>query len=210
MILWKKTLFKGRSDFNGDVRVVEGGGIRRLIASGFTQSQSLRPDGKTGFRYWDAMVPDTLDLEPDPRILLLGLGAGTVSKIITKRFGPIAIDGVEIDPLIVELGKKYFDMREPNLNIFVEDALDFVKKTSYKYDLICLDVFVGGMTPKGVQDREFLERLKSLLRGNGMLTTNSIFHNDKAAAEGFQKLIKSVFKSVQVSSIRDNIIIYAS
>src|SRR3972149_4649242 len=53
---------------------------------------------------------------------LVGLAAGTIAKQYTAVFGPIPIDGIEIDPVIVQAGRDYFDMNEPNLNIIVEDG----------------------------------------------------------------------------------------
>ncbi|MBM4437995.1 MAG: fused MFS/spermidine synthase, partial [Actinobacteria bacterium] len=50
---------------------------------------------------------------PMDAALIVGLGGGTVSKQFTAIFGPgVRIDGVELDPAIIALGRKYFDMNE--------------------------------------------------------------------------------------------------
>ena len=213
MSIWKKTLYKGQSEFNGEVEVVENLGTRRLIAAGFTQSQSLKSDGLTGLHYWDSLVPKELVLGADARILLLGLGAGTVAKIITHRFGPVAIDGVEIDPLMVELGKKYFSLDEPNLNIIITDAASFVKEARYKYNLICMDIFMGGVVPKEFESKEFLDGVKGLLKDDGTLAINKIF-SGKEELKKFEDFVQSVFPVVHSQVVRgdpklDNVIVYA-
>ncbi|HEX7456759.1 MAG TPA: fused MFS/spermidine synthase [Candidatus Nanoarchaeia archaeon] len=213
MSIWEKILFKGQSKFNGEVKVTENSGVRRLVAGGHTQSQTLHPNGNASLRYWYGMVPEEIDLDADSRVLILGLGAGTTAKIITKRFGPIAIDGVEIDPLIVELGKKYFALDQPNLNIIIADASDFIKDARYKYDLICVDVFVAGSVPKEIENREFFEKVKNALADDGIVTVNKIF-SGKSEQENFENLVRSVFSVTSSSVVRgdpklDNVIVHA-
>lgn len=213
MSIWEKTLFKGKSNFNGELKVTENSGIRRLVAGNNTQSISLKADGKAGLRYWDDMVPPDISLGADARVLILGLGGGTTAKIISVRFGPIAIDGVDIDPMMIELGKKYFDMSEPNLKIHVGDAVDFVKKARYKYDLICLDVFVAGSVPGKIETKEFIASVKNILAGGGVCSINKIF-SGKDEQIAFESLVRSVFPSIESSVVSgdprlDNVIIYA-
>ena len=61
--------------------------------------------------------------------LLIGLAGGTVAKQLTAAYGPIPIDGVEIDPAIAEVGREWFDMTEPNLNVIINDGR-YVLRTS--------------------------------------------------------------------------------
>ena len=213
MSIWEKTLFRGYSDYSGDVKVTEGSGIRRLVAGGHTQSQTLKPNGATGQKYWDDMVPLELSLGADNRVLILGLGGGTSAKIISKRFGPLAIDGVDIDPLIIDLGRKYFYVNQPNLNVYITDAKKFVKEARFKYDLICLDVFLAGQVPADVEQKEFLADVKSILGDRGSLSINKIF-SGREELQGFEDLIRSGFPLVTSHVVRgdprlDNVIVYA-
>ncbi|OGY24960.1 MAG: hypothetical protein A2Z11_04820 [Candidatus Woykebacteria bacterium RBG_16_43_9] len=213
MSIWEKILYKGHSRYNGEIKVSENSGVRRLIAGANTQSQSLNSDGKTGHRYWDNMVPDNIHLGADSRVLILGLGGGTTAKIITNRFGSLAIDGVDIDPLMVELGKRYFEMNQPNLKIHIADADTFLDETRYKYDLICVDVFVAGEVPKKIETKEFFNKVKRVLSKEGVCTINKIF-SGKNELEGFEDLVRGVFPIVQSRVVRgdprlDNVIVYA-
>ena len=56
---------------------------------------------------------------------LIGSAAGTIAKQYTKVYGPIAIDGAEIDPAIVAVGRQYFGMTDPNFNVYVQDGRYF-------------------------------------------------------------------------------------
>ncbi len=53
---------------------------------------------------------------------IVGLAAGTSARQATEVFGPIPIDGFEIDPDIIQVGRQYFDMNEPNLNAIAQDG----------------------------------------------------------------------------------------
>jgi len=213
MSIWEKILFEGRSKFNGEIRVSENFGVRRLIAGANTQSQTLNSKGKTGHRYWDDMVPANVHLGPDSRSLILGLGGGTTAQIITRKFGPVAIDGVDIDPLMVEIGHKFLGMDLPNLNIIIEDAAHFIEDARYKYDLICVDVFVAGDVPKEIESEKFFSSVKKSLLPAGLCSINKIF-SGKQEMVVFENLVRKVFPDVRSHVVRgdptlDNVIVYA-
>lgn len=214
MNIWEKTLYKGQSEYNGEVKVVENSGYRRLLAHGYIQSQGVRADGRVGHPLWEKLIPPKLSLNQDSRVLLLGLGAGTVAKLVTKKFGKMMIDGVEIDQLIIDLARKYFGMNGPNLNIFVEDAGKFVKEARYKYDFICVDIFEGKRVPKKIESKEFLNAVKNLLKDDGLVSINKIFFG-RGEQEKFEGFVREIFPKVDSSVLRggtrlDNIIVYAS
>lgn len=175
MNIWGKILYKGSSPFNGEVKVVEFlGGQRRLFASAFAQSRSLKQDGSSEF-YWDAFADNVDNLPEKAEIVILGLGAGTSASSLRKKFPQAKIDGVEIDPLMIELGRKYFDLDEAHVNIYTEDAAVFVKKNEKKYDLVGLDLFVGSTTPGFVFQDEFFGQLKNLMKEDSLLIANKIY-----------------------------------
>ena len=202
MIFFRKILWEGKSTFNGEVKVIESGGTRRLNVGRYTQSRNLGKKGKTGF-CWDAFAENLPNLTLDSRILILGLGAGTSAKILTNKFGPVPIDGVEIDPLIVELGKKYFYLSEPNIKVFTEDAEEYVKKLDRKYDVIYVDLFHGDKTPKFLSESSFLEKIKEHLNQEGVVVINKIC-NDKVEDRQFVEAMSRVFPNNLVSHSRGN------
>lgn len=188
MNIWGKTLFKGQSQINGEVKIVEYfGGNRRLFASKFAQSRTLDKNGRSEF-CWDAFVDVARGLDEGSSILILGLAAGTGASSLRQTHPKVEIDGVEIDPLMVELGNKYFDLEKAKVNIFLEDAARFVEKANKKYDLIFVDVFVGGEVPSFVFRSDFIEKLKALLKPTSKVIFNKIYNNLDEAKE-----IKSFF-----------------
>src|SRR3989304_6497883 len=64
------------------------------------------------------------------RCLILGLGGGTAAKLV-KEFWPDAkVTGVDIDPLMVEMGRKYLGLNEIGMEIEIEDAYDYLNQES--------------------------------------------------------------------------------
>jgi len=210
--IFLKTLFQGNSKFNGEVKVIESFGERRLIAAGFTQSRSLNKDGLTG-SYWDGFLYNLPELGKDDRILILGLGGGTIAKLLTNKYGPIAIDGVEIDPLMVDLGRKYLSFKEKNVNVIIADGLKFLRETRYKYDIVCVDLFANGRAAVGSDNKKFFEDIKKILKPGGLVIINKLYVS-KEDLDEYSKFIKKIFEKSEIVLIRgflraDNVVIHA-
>lgn len=90
------------------------------------------------------------------RILILGLGGGTVAKLLRKKYPDAKITGVEIDPMMIELGKKYLDLDKYNIDIKICDANKF---KFGKYDLVIVDMYNGDNLPKEFENDAFLKKL---------------------------------------------------
>lgn len=180
MSFLRKVLYEGDSNFNGKVRVEDMFGVRKLIVSDFTQSRSLNAQGSSEV-YWDAFITLAGELSNHASILILGLAAGTGAAMLRKKFPEATIDGLEIDQVIVDLGKKYFDLDKSRINIIVADAEDYVASTTKTYDLVYLDVFIGGVAPSFASEDSYFEDLKRIMNENGEIIVNSIHKNKNAA-----------------------------
>ena len=113
-------------------------------------------------------------------ILLLGMGAGCVIETLRKDFNNLsAITAVEIDEVVVDIAKKYFNVEMfPNLNIVVDDAFEFVKQKG-NYDLIIVDLFIDKETPSQFSSEEFLNNVTNLLSSKGNLLFNTVNEGGK-------------------------------
>lgn len=124
--------------------------------------------GKWVERVWNK----TLRNRRYKNVLILGLGCGTVVKIIDKS---AKIVGVEFDPVMIDIGKKYFDLEKyANLEIVCEDASKYVKKTKKIFDLILVDLYVGQEFPKEFESDEFLKKLSQIVSKNGTVIFNRL------------------------------------
>jgi spermidine synthase len=104
------------------LRLNEGEGIHSVY----------RPGGGLADGVWDTfLIAPAFNAAPYgpervQRVYIGGLAAGTVSKLLTEAYGPIAIDGAELDPEIIRVGQEWFAMNEPNLNAVAMDARRFL------------------------------------------------------------------------------------
>src|SRR5512146_683728 len=75
------------------------------------------------------------------RMAIVGLAAGTTAREAAAVYPGIIIDGIEIDPQIVSVARKYFGMTEPNLNVIINDGRVGLEKSPNKYQVISVDAY---------------------------------------------------------------------
>ena len=129
------------------------------------------------FAYTRMMMASLL-LEPDPRrILILGLGGGTLPMALDEVLPEARIDVVEIDPAVIRVAREYFGFAPSDrVNVYPQDARVFVKRAAQKgdqYDLIMLDAFNGEYIPEHLMTREFLEEVDALVAEGGVVAANT-------------------------------------
>jgi spermidine synthase len=106
------------------------------------------------------------------RVCIVGLAGGTVARQATAIYGPIPIDGVEIDPQIVEIGRQYFDMNLPNLSVHITDGRFYLENTDRQYDLIVIDAYRLPYIPFQLSTSEFFALVRSRLTPRGVVAVN--------------------------------------
>ena len=117
--------------------------------------------------------------------LILGFGAGSVASILCQEYKKaIHLTGVEKDPVVIDLAKKYFGIeRYKDLSLHLEDAGTFVARCDRQFDLIVVDVFVGAEVPPQFKQEEFLSGLGRLLAPQGICFFNVAIYNDEVRTE---------------------------
>ncbi len=124
--------------------------------------------------YWDyfSALPS---LYSSPKVLLIGLGGGTIPYQMNHLFGnKVKIDAVEIDPNMVKASKAFLPGKI-DANIMVEDGFTYVAKCKNKYDVIILDSFKVDSIPDPFFEEKFIENVYNALTDNGVLAINYTF-----------------------------------
>jgi len=134
------------------------------------------------------MVLSSLMVQDHPqRILIIGLGGGTLVHTYSTLFPETDITIAEIDEAVVSVAKAYFDYQDtPLIRTEAVDARVFVKRAGLrgiKYDLVILDAFNGEYIPEHLMTAEFLQEVKLLLPENGMVVANTFSTSRLFAAE---------------------------
>ena len=120
---------------------------------------------------------ELLPFNPDTKkILILGLGAGSVVATIRKQHSKTAhVTGVEIDATILQIAREEFGIVENSLTKLVqEDAIVFMANNADRDDLIIIDLFIIDTIPEATQEASFLKQLVTAMEPGGYLVFNTI------------------------------------
>jgi len=193
------------SPFGGRIRLMQGWGYKYVATGILTQSGGVIED------VWRPLLKKIG--QKNKTWLILGLGAGTVAHMISKKYSPKAIVGVEIDPIMLDLGRRHFDLNAiPNLDIIQGDAS---QPSNWKtvqlrnFDYILVDLYLGDQLPKFVYARPFLRRLRQL---GQTVVFNHLFYDaaKRQAAEGLVAATQQIFTSVTLVRSLTNVLIVCS
>lgn len=167
--IFPRILERFNTPYNKDVRVIEEHGKYKLLVHGSRQS------GEYIKTLWQEAL-SSFGIIPSPdikRILVLGVAGGTVIHMLHTIYPKAQIMGVDIDERMIAVGKKYFGLG--GVNIVVDDARRFVKRSHKKWDLIVVDLFIGASIPPFVGEEEFLVQLKHMLVPGGKVLINYLY-----------------------------------
>jgi spermidine synthase len=158
-------------------RVVEyPDGERRLeLNEGLAIHSLYRPGSYLTGGYWDGMLvlPFTTLERPPHRVAILGNGAGTMARGYGRFFPRARVDGVEIDPKLEEVGRRYFDMgSNPNLTVYNEDARPWLRRSASGYEVIVVDSYRQPYVPFYLATREFFDLVRDRLAPGGVALVN--------------------------------------
>ena len=172
------------SKFNGHLKAVRTFGMGNYIqAEGLTQSGGIVES------IWKSTLKQVKEKEVNS-ILILGLGGGTLAKLLRKKYPNAKITGVEIDPLMIELGRKYLDLDKYDIDIKIEDTNKFKFD---EYDLVIVDMYSGDNFPKEFESEEFLKKLSKF----PIVIINRLYYGDKRPdTVRFGNKLEKIFKKV--------------
>lgn len=147
-------------------------------------------DGRRMVFAYTRMMMALLLLEPAPqRVLVAGLGGGTLPAALAALLPQATIDVVEIDPAVVAVAERYFGFRaSARLRVVVADARVFVKRAlarDARYHAVLLDAYGGDYIPEHLLTREFLAEVRGLLAVGGVVAANTfsasrLYHHESA------------------------------
>jgi spermidine synthase len=123
--------------------------------------------------YARAMSIATIFPQDVKRVLILGLGAGSIPLYLGRFLPDATIDTVELDPGVIDVAKKYFGLRETNrFHLIESDGRVFLNRHSEPYDLIIADAFTGSYIPFHLMTKEFYQLVRERLAPHGVAGIN--------------------------------------
>lgn len=170
------------------IRVVElDDGERRLeLNEGQAIHSIYRPGDYLVGNYWDEHLVLPFVANPlvtgaagptrgpgwPERVAILGNAAGTVARAYGHFFPETEVDAVEIDGKVTEVGRKYFGLDNPNMEVFDEDARPWLRASERQYDVIMVDAYHQPYIPFYMATKEFFELVRDRLLPGGVVLIN--------------------------------------
>ena len=148
-------------------------------------------------RYTQVMTIGALYPPQPGKILMIGLGGGSISSYLGRYLPGARIDTIEVDPGVITAAKNFFGLREtPRVRYLEGDGRVFLNRNAETYDLILVDAFRGGYVPFHLLTKEFYVLVKQRLAPGGAAAFN-VHEGTKLYASTLLTL-RAVFASVHL------------
>ncbi|MCB0116177.1 MAG: fused MFS/spermidine synthase [Caldilineaceae bacterium] len=165
------------------------------------------PDMLLSRGIWDyfLLAPLFRNDRPQPsledEVLIIGLAGGTVSELYTHVYGSLPITGVELDPTIIDVGRRYFNMNQPNLTAVAADGRRWLQQqpADRRFDFILVDAYRPPYIPFHLTTVEFFDLVRNHLAEDGVVAINvGRTDRDYALVESMTATLRQVFPSVVI------------
>jgi spermidine synthase len=198
----KEQLYSRQSDFQ-QIDILDTVEFGRAL----TLDGCLMVTEKDEFIYHDMIVHVPMATNQDiKKVLVIGAGDGGTVRELTRYERIEQIDMVEIDPMVVEVSRKYLPqtackLDDPRVHIYYEDGLKFVRRKENEYDLILVDSTDPFGPGEGLFTKEFYGNCYHALKEDGILVNqheSTYYDSYVEAMKRAHRRIKETFHIARV------------
>lgn len=142
------------------------------------------------------------------KCLILGFGAGSIAQILFQKLKNPMTTGVEADPKVIELAKKWFGLDQQKLQIVEDFAEHFVSQSSEKFDLILVDLFIEEKNAACCLEENFWQNVSKLTNKNGKVIVNKLSGRKDLDSENedFEQIWQTIFPNFEKMFVNENVI----
>lgn len=132
--------------------------------------------------------------KPDAsKILLIGLGGGTIPKYSLANRNNVAFDAVDIDPEVIRVAEDYFNLpADSRLNKIAADGRMFLKGKEKQYDVIMVDAYNRLGIPFHLTTKEFFETIAQALKPGGIVIFNVVSSIEGEYSPFFKSMLYTI------------------
>jgi spermidine synthase len=169
-----RVLFEGESAYQFVQVVQDGPDVVLHLNEGWAVHSIYRRKTVLTDGYWDAFLALPLLTErPAGRLAILGNAGGTVSRAYGRAWPRTRVDGVEIDPLVTKVGRRFFGLGgNPRLTVHTDDARVFLEATDARFDELVVDAYRQPYIPFYLTTKEFFALAARRLAPDGVIAIN--------------------------------------
>jgi spermidine synthase len=202
----EKIIFQKQSPYNRVVVTEDEQGIRTLLFGNEGVRQSVVKVGDPDhleLPYAKTMVAGLALCSEPRRVLVVGLGGGTIPSFLHKHYPQTQIDAVDIDPVVVEVARQFFGFAEDaQLKAYVQDGRQFIEERPNTYDIIFLDAFGSESIPFHLATREFLEAVRRSITAQGVVLADIWGPGLNPLYDSMVRTYQEVFDEVYILDVR--------
>jgi spermidine synthase len=162
-----------------DILVSEEAGVRYLhFSSDWIQgAMRIARPWALELEYTREMMTCLL-LRPEPRwprtVLLIGLGAASLTKFLHRQRPDARLTVVEIEPAVIAAARHHFKLPDESAHLAIKlgDGAEFIANTKQRFDLILVDGFDEDARVGELDSLRFYLNAKARLTDEGLLVTN--------------------------------------
>ncbi len=199
-------IYEVDSAYNHIIVAEDDQGVRSLLFEEEGALQSVvKPDDPDYLElpYVRAMLVGVGFVTPPKRMLVVGLGGGTIPRFLHKHYPGATIDVVDIDPAVVAVAKEFFGFKEDRLlKVHVADGRKFIEQCRISYDIVFLDAYGSDNIPYHLATREFLMAARKAVGPEGIVVGNvwSRYSND--LYDDMVKTYQAAFAELYIFDVR--------
>jgi spermidine synthase len=174
-----------RSDYS-HIRIYRNGNLRTLVfvrdsgEEAYESQVDVEKPYELRFAYLKDMFASYFLQSKPKHVLIVGLGGGSMVHFLRHYDPDVQIDVLEIDPTVVDIAKRYFNVRASDkVKIITADGLKYLETTKSRYDIIYMDAFLkpsaqtdGTGAPLNLRTLEFYANVQKRLNANGLVVFN--------------------------------------
>lgn len=160
------------------IRVIDHMGLRTLSFDDSRETRMSLANPLSGhFEYTEYFHAPWLWNTNIKAVLMIGLGGGSVQRSYAHYHPDVAVETVEIDPVVFRVAREFFKFEEsPRQRVHIEDGRVFLRRSQNDYDVVIVDAYVqsryGSALPYHLATKEFFELVKGRLTTNGVVAFN--------------------------------------
>ncbi len=137
------------------------------------------------------------------RMLVVGLGGGTLPMFLRRHYPDAVIDAVDIDPDVVDVAKRFFGFREDaGMRAHVDDGRRFIEQAQRPYDAIFLDAFGSAELPAHLTTQEFLHAVRRAVKPDGVVIGNVWGRDYNPLFDAMVRTYQEVFDELVILDVR--------
>ena len=128
------------------------------------------------------------------KILLIGLGAASLTKFLYRNYPLAMLTVVEIEANVVAAARHFFKLpHDPlRINMVIADGVEFLMNSDKTWDLILVDGFDADARAGGLDTLPFYRAARAHLSNSGIMAVNLLGHS-----KGFQESVERITKAFE-------------